>query len=106
MIVSLPQFVKEWKPRFTVGQFVEGKISSIDLDKNRVELSFRTKAAPEPRVKTLGFGNFEKGQKVDAVVKRVETFGIFLRIDGTSISGLCHKSEVRFLLQPALLSCH
>lgn len=67
----------------------------MNVDRNQAELTFRTKAAPEPRVKNLSYGSFEVGQKVDAVVKRVETFGIFLRIDETSISGLCHKSEVR-----------
>lgn len=39
--------------------------------------------------------SFEKGQKVNATVKRTEDYGIFLQIEGTKISGLCHKSNVR-----------
>jgi rRNA biogenesis protein RRP5 len=66
----------------------------LDPERSQVELTFRTKAAPEPRQKQLGFGQFSAGQKIDAVVKKVETFGIFLRIEDSNISGLCHKSEL------------
>jgi len=38
--------------------------------------------------------DFELGQKVIASVKSVEAYGMFLRIEGSDVSGLCHKSEV------------
>jgi rRNA biogenesis protein RRP5 len=38
--------------------------------------------------------DFSKGQKVDGVIKRIEDYGAFVQIQDTSISGLCHKSEV------------
>jgi len=40
------------------------------------------------------FGDFEAGQQVETVIKNIQPFGAFLRIKGTQISGLCHKSEV------------
>jgi len=35
-----------------------------------------------------------EGQKVLGRVKRVEQYGLFIEVDGTKISGLCHKSQV------------
>lgn len=29
-----------------------------------------------------------------ATVKKVEAYGLFLKIDDSEVSGLCHKSEV------------
>jgi len=36
-----------------------------------------------------------EGQKVFGRIKRVEQYGLFIEVDGTKTSGLCHKSEVR-----------
>ena len=46
----------------------------------------------------IGFTTLREGHKVDGVVKRVEDYGIFIQIDGSKISGLCHKSEVCTIL--------
>ncbi|CAK9780409.1 hypothetical protein CC85DRAFT_256901 [Cutaneotrichosporon oleaginosum] len=87
-------FVKDWKPRFAVNQLVAGKILSVSDD--RAEMTLRTK----PREKAqagkgkLRIGDFAEGQKVTAAVTTVETYGLFLRIDGSDVSGLCHRSEI------------
>ncbi|KAL1413196.1 rRNA biogenesis protein rrp5 [Vanrija albida] len=86
-------FVKDWKSRFTVNQLVSGKILSVDADKELVEMTFKTKARPQKAAK-LSITDFKEGQKVTAAVKKVEPYGLFLRIDGSNISGLCHKSEI------------
>lgn len=46
------------------------------------------KAAKKP------ISDFTEGQVVDAIVKKVEPYGIFLRIEGSDVSGLCHKSQI------------
>lgn len=67
----------------------------VDTKSNLVEMTFRTKAAPaSKKVAQLGLSDFSVGQTVVAVVKKVEEYGIFLRIEGSNVSGLCHKSEV------------
>lgn len=38
--------------------------------------------------------DFSKGDKVDGTIKRVEEYGVFVQIQNTQTSGLCHKSEV------------
>jgi rRNA biogenesis protein RRP5 len=57
-------------------------------------MTFRTKSATTKKVAQLGLSDFAEGQTVVAIVKKVEEYGIFLRIDGSNVSGLCHKSEV------------
>ncbi len=43
----------------------------------------------------LSMSDLKVGQKVNGAVKRVTDFGIFVSIENTKLSGLCHKSEVR-----------
>lgn len=38
--------------------------------------------------------DFTEGQIVDAIVKKVEPYGLFLRIEDSDVSGLCHKSQI------------
>ena len=42
----------------------------------------------------LSLSDFTEGQIVVASVKKVEAFGVFLAIEDSNVSGLCHKSEV------------
>jgi len=86
------EFVKEWKPKFAVGQLVEGKILAVDKVNNQVEMSLRKNAAV--KASTLEVGDLVKGQVVKGVVKRVEGYGAFIRINGSNINGLCHKTKV------------
>lgn len=89
------QYVKDWQSRFAEGQVVAGKILSVDETDGLVEMTLRKNPSkPQGAKASAGLADYTKGQKVTAVVKRVESFGIFLRIDGTQVSGLCHKSEV------------
>jgi rRNA biogenesis protein RRP5 len=68
-------------------------MGSVNEEKNLVEMSLRTNA--EPKTVSFTLGDLQDGQIVDGVVKRLEKYGIFIRIAGSNISGLCHKSEVR-----------
>lgn len=86
------EFVKDWKSRFVVNQLVTGKVLSVTNGK--VELTLRTKARKGATAAKLRISDFTEGQKVTAVVKKVETYGLFLRIDGSDVSGLCHRSEI------------
>ncbi|KAI5476893.1 hypothetical protein MNV49_007065 [Pseudohyphozyma bogoriensis] len=86
------EYVKEWKPRFSVGQLVSGKIIAVNKEQNQVELSLRSTATVKETA--VEIGDLAKGQIVRGVVKRVEEYGAFIRIEGSSISGLCHKSKV------------
>lgn len=58
-------------------------------------MSFRSKAGASSPKPEASFSDLTEGQKVDGKVKKVEDFGVFITIDGTRLTGLCHKSEVR-----------
>jgi rRNA biogenesis protein RRP5 len=46
----------------------------------------------------LRLSDLTEGQKIQGRVKKVEEYGLFIQIEGSKLSGLCHKSEVRRLV--------
>lgn len=42
----------------------------------------------------LRLSDLSEGQIVDGVVKRIEPYGLFIQIADSTVTGLCHKSEV------------
>lgn len=58
-------------------------------------MSFKKKSAKgDKKTAKLAMSDFTEGQLVTATVKKVEAFGMFLVIEDSDVSGLCHKSEV------------
>jgi rRNA biogenesis protein RRP5 len=90
-------FKDEFLGRISLGESIHTTLTpsffSIDLEANRIELTFRS-GELKRNGSTLTLSDFEKGQIVDGVVKKVEDYGVFIQIKETRISGLCHKSEV------------
>lgn len=62
-------------------------------------MTFRSGDLKRDKSSSLSIVNLHEGQKVDGRVKRVEDYGLFVAIEGSKISGLCHKSEVCILCQ-------
>ncbi|KZT35635.1 nucleic acid-binding protein [Sistotremastrum suecicum HHB10207 ss-3] len=84
-------FVKDWKDSFRVNQVVEGRILSLNKDTKKLEMTLRSGDLKRQR-KSLS--EFQEGQKVEGKIKRIEDYGVFIAIPDTSVSGLCHKSEI------------
>ena len=68
-------------------------VRSVDVEKKQVELSFRSADASRNTQPSLKIGDLSEGQKVDAVVKKIEDYGLFIELKDSKLSGLCHKSE-------------
>nr|ODN95502.1 rRNA biogenesis protein RRP5 [Cryptococcus depauperatus CBS 7855] len=96
VFVSLGRnYVKDWKSRFTLNDVVSGKILSINPTSNSIEVTLRKTPSRQPKkIASLTLADFAEGQKVVASVRKIEAYGMFLRIDGSDVSGLCHKSEI------------
>jgi len=64
------------------------------MENEKVELTLRSgdPRERESQVKRLP-SDLHEGEKVDGTVKRIEEYGIFIQIEGSKSSGLCHKSE-------------
>ncbi|ORX90106.1 nucleic acid-binding protein [Basidiobolus meristosporus CBS 931.73] len=87
-------YVKEWKTEVKIGQLVTARVLAVDAASKRVELSLK-KSQVDPNVAPLlTFADIQEGEKIKGSVKRIESYGIFIRIEDSNISGLCHISEV------------
>jgi len=87
------QFIKDWKAHFKVNQLVKAKVLSLDTTAKKVGLSLKVSVV-EGKSAEKGFEDINEGDKVTGSVSRVEDYGLFIKLDGFSLSGLCHKSEV------------
>lgn len=57
-------------------------------------MSFRTKSSATGNSSLLALRDFQEGQVVHGHVKKIEDYGLFIGLDDSKVSGLCHKSEV------------
>lgn len=65
---------------------------SAEADTKKVEMTLRSGDLSKPVALTLS--TLVPGQHVDGVVKRIEEYGLFIQINNSKLSGLCHKSQV------------
>ncbi|KAK3822890.1 MAG: hypothetical protein J3Q66DRAFT_424329 [Benniella sp.] len=87
-------FLKDWKSHFTVGQLVKAKVVSVNADRHQIELTLKASQI-DPTIKTaLKLTDITKGQKVKGTIKAVKEIGVFIKIDNSTVSGLCHISEI------------
>jgi rRNA biogenesis protein RRP5 len=68
--------------------------NSVDVANKKAEMAFRTTEAQRKGTSGITLSDLKQGQKVDGVVKKIEEYGFFIQIDGSKLSGLCHKSQV------------
>lgn len=68
--------------------------TSIDREKKQVEMSFRSGDLKRDTRPSITLADLTEGQKVEGRVKKIEDYGLFVEIEGSRVSGLCHKSEV------------
>ncbi|XP_074276479.1 rRNA biogenesis protein RRP5 [Silene latifolia] len=85
------EFIKDPAKEFPVGKLVSGKILSVEPLSKRVEVTLKVggNSSLKSELSDLNVGDVIKGR-----IKRVESFGLFIVIDNTKLTGLCHVSEV------------
>lgn len=87
-------YLKDWKSHFTVGQVVKGKIVSVSEAHHQIELTLKASQI-DPSIKAIQtLADFTKGEKVKGTIKAVKDIGVFIKIDNSTVSGLCHISEI------------
>jgi rRNA biogenesis protein RRP5 len=57
-------------------------------------MTLRSNSSPKARANATSFEDLSVGQKVNGTVKKIAEYGLFINVNGTKVSGLCHKSEV------------
>jgi rRNA biogenesis protein RRP5 len=58
-------------------------------------MTFRSESRRQDKSAVLTLSDLQEGQIINGRVKKIEEYGLFLEIEGSKLSGLCHKSEVR-----------
>ncbi|PWY97552.1 nucleic acid-binding protein [Testicularia cyperi] len=103
-------FVRDWKSKFTLGQVVSGTILDLNPAQNQIELSLKSKPGSiksksddkanahnqdsDASKRPKRMHDFKVGDKVKGFVKNIVEFGVFVQIEGTTVSGLCHMKEL------------
>ncbi|KAJ5587071.1 RRNA biogenesis protein RRP5 [Penicillium hispanicum] len=88
-------YLKEWKDYFQADQLVKGRVTVVDVEQGKLQLSLK-ESVLDPNFKApVTLRDLKPGQIVTGKVRKVEEFGAFVVVDGSAnVSGLCHRSEM------------
>lgn len=88
-------YLKEWKDNFQVDQLVRGRVTVLDLEKTRIQLSMKQSVLDPTYKVPIRFRDLKQGEIITGKIRKVEDFGAFIVVDGSAnVSGLCHRSEM------------
>ncbi|KAL4787905.1 hypothetical protein BJX76DRAFT_353703 [Aspergillus varians] len=88
-------YLKEWKDSFQVGQLVKGRVTVVDPEHYKLQLTLKDSVLDPNYKAPITIHGLKPGQIVTGKVRKVEQFGAFIVIDGSSnVSGLCHRTEM------------
>ena len=91
-------FVKNAEAAFPAGKLVAGRVLKVDAKSKRFDLSLKLSdvAGDLGEVGSIKWtwGTIVKDAVIDGIVKRVESFGVFVQLlNSTRLTGLCHISQ-------------
>ncbi|KAF4037160.1 Suppressor of forked protein (Suf) [Phytophthora infestans] len=84
-------FVKDPQTQFPSGKLVAGRVTK--KSDRGLELSLKASVVSDD-VSVFKWSDLKEGLTVKGTITKVQTYGVFVRIEKTTISGLCHISEV------------
>jgi len=87
-------FIKDFKAAFPEGTLVKGRVLEVDVKRKRIEFSLKNSQVDPDKYKApIMLSTMAVGQKLKGTVKKVESYGVFIAIENSQLSGLCHISE-------------
>eukprot|EP00850_Spirogloea_muscicola_P009207 SM000051S17567 [mRNA] locus=s51:399348:414396:+ [translate_table: standard] len=90
-------FVHDLVAAFPPGKLVHGRVLEVELLSKRVQMTLRL-SQPNKEAGSSdawkGIEDIHVGDVVTGSVKRVEAFGLFIILDHSNLTGLCHISAV------------
>ncbi|KAJ8448113.1 hypothetical protein Cgig2_031837 [Carnegiea gigantea] len=88
-------YVQDPAKEFPIGKLVTGKILSVEPLSKRVEVTLKVADKDNAGQSESGdLSSLHIGDVVKGRIKCVESFGLFIVIDDTNLTGLCHVSEI------------
>lgn len=86
------EFIREPSKKFPVGRLVAGRVLSVHKDTKRIDLSLKPSIVSNLVVSQTE--KFKVGQHVKGTVTNIREYGVFVKLEGTELQGLCHKSQL------------
>ncbi|KAL2819118.1 hypothetical protein BJX63DRAFT_28163 [Aspergillus granulosus] len=88
-------YLKDWKDAFQVGQLVKGRVTVVNPEQNKLQISLKDSVLDPNYKAPLTLNDLKPGQTVTGKIRKVEQFGAFIVVDASrNVSGLCHRSEM------------
>ncbi|PLB51121.1 nucleic acid-binding protein [Aspergillus steynii IBT 23096] len=88
-------YLKEWKDSFQVDQLVKGRMTVVDPEQGKLQMSLKDSVLDPNYKAPITLHDLKPGQVVTGKIRKVEEFGAFVVIDGSlNLSGLCHRTEM------------
>ena len=93
-------FITSPMEAFPVGKLVAGRVLRIEQRSGagaeglKIDLSLRPSVVVGESMHQMAFEDVLENTKVKGVVVRVEPFGVFIKIQNSELTGMCHISEV------------
>jgi rRNA biogenesis protein RRP5 len=88
---------EELAEKFPPGQCVKGRILTVDKAQKHIEMTLKMSLVdPDKAKRRLLLDDLKVDMIVTGRVKKIEKYGIFVKLDDSNVSGLCHISEVRY----------
>ncbi|RLN80155.1 hypothetical protein BBJ28_00008758 [Nothophytophthora sp. Chile5] len=84
-------FVKDPQVQFPTGKLVAGRV--MKKSDHGLELSLKASIVSED-VAMVKWSDVKVGLTVKGTITKVQTYGVFVKIEKSTISGLCHISEI------------
>jgi len=80
---------------FPLQLFFACHFPSVDAAAKQIELSLRQSAVDPTSAPLVTWATVAKGQHLEGHVRKVVPYGVFVAIDNSRLSGLCHISQAR-----------
>ncbi|KAJ0089046.1 hypothetical protein Patl1_32885 [Pistacia atlantica] len=88
-------FIESPDKEFPIGKLVVGRVLSVEPLSKRVEVTLKTlNSSNASKSEVNDLSRLHVGGIVSGRIKRVESYGLFIIIDRTTLVGLCHVSEI------------
>ncbi|XP_015695265.2 rRNA biogenesis protein RRP5 [Oryza brachyantha] len=101
------EYVENPQNDFPVGLLVHGRVLSAEPQSGKVEVSLRKNTGSKSQKSDdVSYSNLHVGDIIAGQVKRVESYGLFVTIQGSELVGLCHVSELSDEPVVDIHSCH
>mmetsp|Transcript_18708 Transcript_18708/g.26359 ORF Transcript_18708/g.26359 Transcript_18708/m.26359 type:complete len:2041 (+) Transcript_18708:162-6284(+) len=95
-------FITDPMTMFPPGRLIVGKVKSMRRSKTfadgnqediMIDVDMRESTLLSNNENKLSFNDVKEGEKYPGVITRIESYGVFVRLENSGISGLAHLSE-------------